>query len=446
MTRYSGCIVSKLLKAKTYTGKPRNAEERNQVTFDEAKRMLPRMQGLKVCFNHDESVKIGQVLNARITADGSFDIDFEVDLQDSVIQDLVQHKVFKGLSLSHELHSCRPVEVSVCWEGARPGTTFSECKDNDYILEESNEVIIRASITEANRFFAVPNPATMNAAEVASPADAVLTPAASVQPDAALMTDAERTAEDEAAAEAMNAISKDTEGSVEDWARQLLGSAAVRRLFVAKTMTNDDKNEVKNHFLHLIESNHKSATENNKLKQALVEAEKQMEAYKQMTKHTNQSVIEAFKELGQEIDESKAAKLQRALEHPAVRESGLGEMIVQCSKNKQNQQMQQLQQQAQEKHAALSPSEKADLEMYKTMVSLLDKSSMSPQSLVQASTFRANKRAYNEMQTAVAAQQKRQVESLTGDAFLDSLLHEAPNSMDFKLQSNGGASKQARLL
>lgn len=457
MPRYTGCIVAQLLKQKTFTGRPKTREERNQVTFDEAERMLPQMKGLRVCFNHDESVKIGHVVNARITPNGSFDIDFEVDLRDNVIQELVDTKVFKGLSLSHEFNSCRPVEVSICWEGARPGTEFkanesNECNRPEYIVDNSDEMIIRASVTHANRFVEMnPAQATMNAlSSIAHP----LQPPPAAQPQQPLQQqqplqtqpqtaapEVQANAEDQAAGEAIAAIGKDENASTQDLAKQLLQSAAIQRLFMSKNMSNEDKDEVKNHFIHLIEKHTSHAAEIDRLKLAVTEAEKQMDDYKKMTKHTNQAVFEAFKELGQEIDEAKAAKLQKALENPMVRESGIGEMIVQCSRFKQTQE--QVLKQMQEK--AMSPAEQRDRAMYSTFCTLLDGKSMSPQEpLVQASKYKSVKRPYEEVNTHRPSIVTNTA-SLTGDSLLDSLLRNAPSSTNFKRQSTDTSSKERRL-
>ncbi len=344
--------------------------------------MLPQMKGLKVCSNHDESVTIGRVLDAKVTPQGAFEVDFELDLEENIVHDLIEQKLFTGLSLSHCLNSCRPVEVSVCWEGAREGTgiytdSTNQANLQEYIVEQPEEVIIRASITEANRIF------TMNTA-----ADDQKTPEAERAQMAAMEAHtAEMTAKqnsDQQQQQSTNTEQQQQTKSAEDDASKdvpILKNPALHKLFQGKGLSTDDKNHIGMAVLRLLKENKKMETKHQELATQLEAEREKSKKIKDGNRVSANAIVGALKDLGVRIPNAKTSEMEMAIDNtPLFTEGGMGELIVQCSREKQQQQQDALQ------HAQnLDPGQKAALDLYQQFLSLQDTGSVQPDPLVRAS-------------------------------------------------------------
>jgi len=90
------------------------------------------MPGTPIFFEHDtQRVKVGEVVSTQMDPDGSWHSKFFIDdetLPGLDAMKMVKEKLITGLSLSHYREAEYPDELSLCWQGARPGTgiTYEE--------------------------------------------------------------------------------------------------------------------------------------------------------------------------------------------------------------------------------------------------------------------------------------------------------------------------------
>jgi hypothetical protein len=110
------------------------------LTFDQVRRLTPDLKGLPICDDHRKEYNaskefvlpeyhVGTITNAYFKAeDGNCYVEwhFANNAAGKLAQSKVDRGEYQDLSLSHEVNNrtgaIRPLEVSVCKEGARPGT------------------------------------------------------------------------------------------------------------------------------------------------------------------------------------------------------------------------------------------------------------------------------------------------------------------------------------
>ena len=154
---YRGCIVPKhlALDKHTYTGQPKNSVHHYEVTKGELLTMFDDIHGIPIRTMHDH-VTVGKVVKPIWSDNGDLCIEFELDKTPaaSLPRELVERKLMKGLSLSHEYGNTasgtpfvRPVEVSLCFKGARKGTGLLETKT---MAEASAGAAAAAAISTPN--------------------------------------------------------------------------------------------------------------------------------------------------------------------------------------------------------------------------------------------------------------------------------------------------------
>lgn len=424
--------------------------------------MLPQMKNLPVCSNHDESVPIGKVVDARITDNGAFEVDFEIDLEENIVHELIDCNLYTGLSLSHCLNSCRPVEVSVCWEGAREGTGIYSCRSNQqnlnqYIVEQPSDTIIRASITEANRIFKMNTAADDQKSPEAQQRhedlqrqslqqinDAVHKSQQQQQQPDQTMTD--QSTANQQKDEQADDKAKDQEPSLES---KLASMPAMHKLFLRQDLTKEDKQQISKCILDVMQ-NFKQLQKERETLNTQLELEKQRsKQIKETNRVSANAVVNALKDLGVKIDNTKCAEMERAInDTPLFMDGGnLGELIVQCSREKQlsNQQLQLQQQQD------LNEGEKKALEMYQQFLALQDPNLMPADPAVRASVsqYAGTKRNFATFNshTAPPMQPKptgsRLASKVYGlDPALASLIEMTPGDADF-FKSRDSGKRQA---
>lgn len=152
--RQTGCIYRNLRPNKSFHGRqPANRKELLELSLSEAIRINSRLQGTKVHSEHDRSIDVGRVVRSWFqpsttsvsasASDGTatdtdqdwmVELEFHDDPDDvaaGLVWDWVSSGLVSGLSLSHDSHTLQPMEVSVCWNGARPGTRLGSATDAD---------------------------------------------------------------------------------------------------------------------------------------------------------------------------------------------------------------------------------------------------------------------------------------------------------------------------
>lgn len=94
-----------------------------QLSKVELDRMMPRMKGIKIVHEHGNG-RVGEVLEAFYNSNG--DACVRIKLDDGLIGEnaklSIERGLMAGLSLTHNRHTYEPKEVSLCVQGARPGS------------------------------------------------------------------------------------------------------------------------------------------------------------------------------------------------------------------------------------------------------------------------------------------------------------------------------------
>jgi len=404
--RYKGCIVQKLIDKKTYQGLPKTFEELNQVTYDEANKMLPKMKGLKMCSNHDESKQIGHVTDASINENGGFEIEFELDLDENILHDLIDNNIFNGLSLSHAMNSCTPIEVSLCWEGARPGThvykqSQTEPNIKDYIEQRSNdEIIIRASLTEANKFFAMNNQQQQQQSTPVSNDQSNSNPQqTTIQPPLQSTNTSNQSQPQTTPQPPQQPPPQQQQQQSPEANEEARIPASIHKLFQLKSLEQSDKLDLCKHLTNITTQSREQLKQISELQKQIEERDKKIAEIKEANRHSAKSVLTSLESaLGMSFDDAKMQQMEQALENsPEFMKSGLPDIIVQCSRERQHTQ------QSINSLNALDPGQKMALDYYNQFLALQDSKALPPMSgstqmndVVRASMhqYSGNKRNY----------------------------------------------------
>ena len=124
---YKGCIAFKPPRTLSYVGEPNTREQLYEISQQQLQVMFEKMKGLPLCTEHNDSA-IGTVTRAYFDVEGSAMVDFE--LFDNEIgasaAELIGQNIMRGLSLKHNRLTNEPLEVSLCYQGARPNTWIVE--------------------------------------------------------------------------------------------------------------------------------------------------------------------------------------------------------------------------------------------------------------------------------------------------------------------------------
>lgn len=136
ISRFKAKIVPKVLKCKTFSGIPTNAEQKYEVCEKDVEAFIPQLKSGRVpfCYNHDEKDVVGRVVDAsRNPADNALEIEYEVDAsteKGKEIKSWMDKGLMHDVSLSHLWGSNQVLEVSACWIPARTGSkTYADVTD-----------------------------------------------------------------------------------------------------------------------------------------------------------------------------------------------------------------------------------------------------------------------------------------------------------------------------
>jgi len=134
--RYRGRFVWQPPENLSFEGSPQNRDQWFELSRQQLLTMWRDFKGLPIRQLHG-SVPIGRVLTPFWDADGSAMIEFEFDNtpEATFTRSLLENNLMRGLSLKHNPNSTYPIEISLCFEGARPNTWVTqatETKDATY--------------------------------------------------------------------------------------------------------------------------------------------------------------------------------------------------------------------------------------------------------------------------------------------------------------------------
>ena len=195
MPSYSGCVYRNPPKRFA----PQEVEDLSDYALSNMK-----LVGLPIKESHS-SRDIGIITDEWSDSDGGKHITFDIRNPTAVVQTALDTQILSHLSLSHEVGSPpKPIEVSVCSKGRRPGTTISPLSPTEYkgatMAKEQTNVTSPAIIMASN------SPVTEQA-QPAAPIPAGIVPDAQAVPPAVNSTtpaDSVPSAEDGAGLAASN--------------------------------------------------------------------------------------------------------------------------------------------------------------------------------------------------------------------------------------------------
>lgn len=123
----AGMVASKTFSGCIYSNPPEQMQDRTDLTRSELLKMMAdrSLDGLPILIEHETSLPVGKVLRMWEDRSNNFFVDFVVDVGTEGGRrcvDLMKKGLLAGLSLSHEYHSRRPLEVSLCHKGLRDST------------------------------------------------------------------------------------------------------------------------------------------------------------------------------------------------------------------------------------------------------------------------------------------------------------------------------------
>jgi hypothetical protein len=130
---YTGIIVLEPKERHSYEGRePLTDEEYYEMTFDETDRIIRDARGVPIHIEHlGAQTCVGRVVQAGYDASRRVCVRFELDkTRDAdVARNLIQAGYLRGLSLAHVRETSQPIEISLCFRGARPGTGIIACSE-----------------------------------------------------------------------------------------------------------------------------------------------------------------------------------------------------------------------------------------------------------------------------------------------------------------------------
>lgn len=128
---YTGVIVLEPKERHSYEGRdPQTDEEYYEMTFAETDRVIREAHGIPIHIEHmGEQTRVGHVVQAGYDASRRVCVRFELDKgrDAEVARNLIQAGYLRGLSLAHVRETAQPIEISLCFRGARPGTGIIAC-------------------------------------------------------------------------------------------------------------------------------------------------------------------------------------------------------------------------------------------------------------------------------------------------------------------------------
>lgn len=125
-----GCIARNVPTQLSYAGRPpRTREEQLELTQSQLQQIMSSIHGLPVITEHGVlgGQRVGQVVKGELVQGSAFvDIQLDDNVNGETAYHFVSGGILKGLSLCHNSRTLVPAEISLCREGARPGTEIME--------------------------------------------------------------------------------------------------------------------------------------------------------------------------------------------------------------------------------------------------------------------------------------------------------------------------------
>ena len=123
---YTGVIVLEPKQRHSYHGRePETDEEYFEMTVAETDEVIRRAQGVPIHVEHlGEQTRVGHVIEAGYDSQRRVCVRFELDKTKDAegVRAWIRDGFLRGLSLAHIRETSQPVEISLCFKGARPGT------------------------------------------------------------------------------------------------------------------------------------------------------------------------------------------------------------------------------------------------------------------------------------------------------------------------------------
>jgi hypothetical protein len=123
---YTGVIVLEPKQQHSYHGRqPETDDEYFEMTLAETDEIIRKARGVPIHVEHlGEPTRVGQVIEAGYDVNRRVCVRFELDTSADarIVRNWIQAGFLRGLSLAHVRETSQPVEISLCFRGARPGT------------------------------------------------------------------------------------------------------------------------------------------------------------------------------------------------------------------------------------------------------------------------------------------------------------------------------------
>lgn len=149
---------------------PESADEFYQLSLSDCRTMVDRMSNIPICVEHLEKHVIGHVTDSYIvtnTETKTFDWIVEFALSDlpkgRKAAEWCDSLLMYDLSLQHNRSTLKPIEVSLCFKGARDGTKVifkkEKIKRDEYkdISPSRNQVFVKSSTMSSQATMSTPN-------------------------------------------------------------------------------------------------------------------------------------------------------------------------------------------------------------------------------------------------------------------------------------------------
>ncbi len=157
MLKATGCIARRLPQSKTFSGrKPRpNTSEIFELDINDYHRMSPLMVATAYMDVEHNDKRHGRITKSYLNETGDWMIDYELDESKlkPVMSRLLRSGAMGDLSLKHDSDSMTPINVSVCFRGARENSNTTRIdKFPEY---KASPNIVSASASSMSHFSAV---------------------------------------------------------------------------------------------------------------------------------------------------------------------------------------------------------------------------------------------------------------------------------------------------
>lgn len=131
--RFRGCIHANLRDKLSYEGTPKTREQQLEMTHDMMNKVMASLNGVPVSTEHNALGRcdVGTIDGCYYDREGKAYVTGLLDSPEKnaaakMVEACLESGVLTGLSLSHDAVTLKPYEVSLCLQGARPGTGITE--------------------------------------------------------------------------------------------------------------------------------------------------------------------------------------------------------------------------------------------------------------------------------------------------------------------------------